>query len=73
MKKTLLTLTLLTHLSFSATPEQVEQYLTLSNAEEELITLQSQFSSIQNSLNAKESNTSKENIYDMPLYYRAFY
>ena len=67
MKKILLTLTLLTHLSFSATPEQVEQYLTVSNAEEELLALQSQFSSMQNSLNSKESNSSEKNTYDMQM------
>ena len=67
MKKILLTLTLLTHLSFAATPEQVEQYLTVSNAEEELLALQSQFSSMQNSLNSKESNSSEKNTYDMQM------
>ncbi|HHE06216.1 MAG TPA: hypothetical protein ENK90_03760, partial [Epsilonproteobacteria bacterium] len=67
MKKILLTLTLLTNLSFSATPEQVEQYLLVSNAEEELLALQSQFSAMQNSFKPQESNASEENTYDMQM------
>jgi len=65
MKKILLTLTLLTHLSFSATPEQVEQYLTVSNAEEQLIAMQAQYSAIQNNI-PKDTN-STENTYDMQM------
>jgi len=67
MKKILLALTLLTHLSFAATPEQVEQYLSVSNAEEELLALQSQFSAMQNAINATESNASEVNNYDMQM------
>jgi len=67
MKKILLALTLLTHLSFAATPEQVEQYLSVSNAEEELLALQSQFSAMQNAINTTESNTSEANNYDMQM------
>jgi len=69
MKKILLALTLLTHLSFAATPEQVEQYLSVSNAEEELLALQSQFSAMQNAINTKtkENNASEVNNYDMQM------
>ena len=43
IKKLLLSLALFTHLSYAATPEQVEQYLSVSNAEEELLALEAQF------------------------------
>jgi len=66
-KKILLTFTILTHLSFAATPEQVEQYLSVSNAEEELISLESQFSSMQNAFKSKENNASDDNTYDMQM------
>lgn len=69
MKKILLTLTLLTHFGFAATPEQVEQYLSVSNAEEELITMQAQYAKMQRSLQnsmPKDSNTS-EDTYDMQM------
>lgn len=65
MKKILLTLTLLTHISFAATSEQIEQYLTVSNAEEQLLAMQAQYSSMQRSF-AKDTNSS-ENNYDMQL------
>ncbi len=63
--KTLLIITLLTQLLFSATPEQVERYISISNSEEQLITLESQFSQMQNNINSiskEESDT-----YDMQL------
>ena len=66
IKKIALTLTLLTQLSFAATPEQVEQYLLVSNAEEELISLEAQFSAMQNGFRP-DANESKNKTYDMQL------
>lgn len=66
MKKILLTLTLLIQISFGATTEQVEQYLSVSNADEELLALESQFSSMQNSF-SKDKNGSETQTYDMQL------
>ena len=63
MTKLLITITLLTQLLFCATEEQVEQYLSISNAEEELLTLEAQFSFMQNGF-SQDSNTS---TYDMQL------
>jgi len=63
--KLLLIIILFTQLLFSATPEQVERYISISNSEEQLITLESQFSSMQNNINnisAEESSS-----YDMQL------
>ncbi len=65
MKKLLLIITILTQLLFSATPEQIERYISISNSEEQLITLESQFSQMQNNINSiskEESDT-----YDMQL------
>ncbi len=68
MKKLLLIITILTQLLFSATPEQVDQYLTISNAEEELLELESQFSRMQKNFQASDSNTSEEKeTYDMQM------
>jgi len=68
MKKQLFILALLSSLLFSATPEQVEQYISVSNSEEQLIALEGQFSKMQNNLNRLESNTSEESEnYDMQL------
>jgi len=68
MKKQLFILTLLSSLLFSATPEQVEQYISVSNSEEQLIELENQFSQMQNSINRLESNSSEESdSYDMQL------
>jgi len=65
MIKLILTLIFSYQLLFGATPKQVEEYLTLSNAEEELITLEAGFSSMQNSFNQnKDANTTS---YDMQL------
>ncbi len=66
MKKILLTLTLLTQLQYAATPEQIEQYLMVSNAEEELLSLESQFSAMQNGFK-KEENATENKIYDMQM------
>jgi hypothetical protein len=65
IKKQLLIITLLTQFLFAATPEQVERYISISNSEEQLITLENQFSQMQNSINrtAKEETSS----YDMQL------
>lgn len=65
MKKLLILTLLLTQFLFSATPEQVERYISISNSEEQLITLESQFSQMQNNINSiskEESDT-----YDMQL------
>ncbi len=68
MKKLLLTLTLFSQLLFSATPAQVEQYLSISNADEELLELEAQFSRMQNNFQASDSNTSDEKeTYDMQM------
>ncbi len=67
MKKILLSLTLFTHLSFAATPEQVEQYLLVSRAEEELIALESQFSAMQNSFTTKGNDEINQDVYDMQM------
>ncbi len=58
---TLLTLNLL----FSATVEQIEQYISVSNAEERLIDLESSFSIMQSGF-SEDVNGSKSN-YDMEL------
>ena len=64
-KKILFTATLLTQLLFSATPEQVERYITISNSEEQLLRLENQFSQMQNSINKMSEEES--NSYDMQL------
>ena len=65
MIKLILTLTFLSQLLLGATSQQVEEYLTLSNAEEELISLEAGFSSMQSSFNQnKDANTT---TYDMQL------
>lgn len=67
MKK-LLVIILLTQFLFSATPEQVERYLSISNADEELLALESQFSKMQNNFQASDTNTSEEKeTYDMQM------
>jgi hypothetical protein len=63
MKKIFLSAILSTIL-FGATAEQVEQYLSVSNSEEQLIALEAGFSSMQNALNQK-SEESKN--YDMQM------
>ena len=66
MKRLLLTLTLLAQLSYAATLEQVEQYLSVSSAEEELLALEAQFSSMQNNF-SKDDNASDTKTYDMQM------
>ena len=51
-------------LLFGATPEQVDEYLSVSSAEEELIELQSQFSAMQNGFSQNADSTE---TYDMQL------
>lgn len=48
---------------WSATAEQIEEYLSVSMAEEELLALEAQFSSMQNSFSAQED----QKTYDMQL------
>ena len=68
MKKLLLITAILTQLLFSATPEQVERYLSISNAEEELLELESQFSRMQNNFQTSDTNASEEKeTYDMQM------
>lgn len=68
MKKLLL-ITLLTQMLFSASIEQVEDYLSLSHAEEEIIEMESQFSQMQNSFSQKkqDDNKSSNKIYEMQM------
>ena len=65
--KTILFSLLLSVSLFAATAEQVEHYLNVSNAEEQLIEMETAFSSMQNSLKAKESNATENKTYDMQL------
>jgi len=44
MYRLLIIITLLTQLLFSATQEQIEHYLSISNAEEELLAMEADFS-----------------------------
>ncbi len=66
MKKYILLTALYTSFLFSATLEQVEQYLSVSSAEEELLSIESQFSSMQNSF-SQDENASENNTYDMQM------
>ncbi len=67
LKKTILAFGLLTFNSFAASPEQIEQYLTVSNSEEELISLESQFSAMQKNIKQRDTNTTKDKTYDMQM------
>ena len=64
MKKIITTFIVLCALAFGATKEQVENYLSLSNAEEQLIRLQQQYESMQQRLSS-DYNVSV--AYDMQL------
>ena len=67
MKK-LLIIILLSQLLFCATAEQVEQYLDVSNSEEELVEMERQFSLMQESFRSLDSNASETTApYDMEL------
>ena len=63
----LLLLTLLSQLLFSATEEQVEHYLQVSSSEEQLITLENQFSQMQQNLNRIKKDDTASDEYDMQL------
>jgi hypothetical protein len=65
MIKLLLPLILSSQLLLCATSKQVESYLTLSNAEEELISLEAGFSSMQSSFS--QSSDGNTTTYDMQL------
>ncbi len=73
MKRILILIPVLTIISFSATSEQVEKYLSVSDSEEQLIQLQQQFSAMQAGINQKmEAQQSDQNStdtlnYDMQL------
>jgi len=61
------TLILLSQLLFSATEEQVEQYLQVSSSEEQLIALESQFSQMQQNINSIKKDGTASDEYDMQL------
>ena len=63
IKQQLFIIILLTQILFSATPEQIERYISISNSEEQLITLESQFSQMQNNINSISKEESSN--YDM--------
>ncbi len=65
MNKILLSILLLSTLLFSATAVQVEQYLSVSYSEEQLIELEEQFSVMQNNLNSRDEDAST--TYDMQM------
>jgi len=58
---------LLTQFLFSATAEQVEQYISVSSSEEQLIELESQFSQMQQNINSIKKDESASDEYDMQL------
>lgn len=64
MKKIFTVLLLLATLLSAATPEQVERYLMLSHAEEDLLDLESSFAAMQRRMDAKDDNGSS---YDTEL------
>ncbi len=66
MKKILLS-ALLSTMLFAATAEQVEQYLNVSNAEEELIQMEAAFASMQNSFKQRDTNATEDKTYDTQL------
>jgi hypothetical protein len=72
MKKTLYILTLLTQLNYAATSEQVEQYLTVSHAEEELLALETQFSAMQNSFSQDTNSSAPYEMQMLSLRFRDY-
>ena len=64
--KQLFIIALFIQVLFAATLEQVEQYLSISNAEEELLLLESQFSAMQNGF-SQDNNASENETYDMQM------
>ncbi len=71
MKNILLSI-FLSSLLFSATAEQVEQYLSVSYSEEQLIELEEQFSLMQNNLNRDENNVSTYDMELLPIRFREY-
>lgn len=67
LKRLLIIALFLPFFSTAATLEQVEQYLSISNAEEELLLLESQFSSMQNGF-SQDNNASENETYDMQMF-----
>ena len=65
IKQQLFIIILFTQLLFSATPEQIERYISISNSEEQLITLENQFSQMQNNIN--NIGNEEPTNYDMQL------
>jgi|GEM_PF-2513130 len=65
MKKLLLLITI-TYNLFGASPQQVEEYLLLSNSEEVLLEIESGFSQMQNSF-SQSKDESQNQTYDMQL------
>jgi len=65
--KYILIVTLFSSCLFAATPEQVEQYISVSSSEEQLIELESQFSQMQESINRISAENSDNKEYDMQL------
>ena len=63
IKQQLFIIILFTQFLFSATAEQVERYISISSSEEQLITLESQFSQMQNNINSISEEESSN--YDM--------
>jgi hypothetical protein len=66
MKNILLALLMSTFL-FAATTEQVEAYLSISNADEQLVELEQEFSRMQNNLNSISQDQEEVENYDMQL------
>ncbi len=64
MKKLIAIFLILLSIGYAATPEQVERYLMLSHAEEDLLQLEASFSNMQNKIAAKDG---KEERYDTQL------
>ena len=62
MKKILLILTLCTHTLFSATTEQVVQYLSLSHSEEQVLSIEQVFDSMRQSQERNENNESTSQV-----------
>lgn len=63
MKKLLFIFILVVSYAWSATAEQIDEYLSISTAEEELLALEAQFSAMQNNFSDKED----AQTYDMQL------
>lgn len=64
MNKILLTIILIAQLISAATPEQVESYLEVSHAEDELLNMESAFEAMQRKMEARDGNAS---TYDTEL------